>query len=87
MQRNAWKDIANWRTKQLNSYTKSQHHALTTNNSRKKKWDLLENCQKFADRLFENACIWPVLADLVFYGPWTNLLVLLPNGAVFVISA
>ena len=53
MQRNAWKGIANWRTKQLNSYTKSQHHALTTNNSRKKKWNLLENCQKFADRLVE----------------------------------
>ena len=53
MQRNAWKDFSNWRTKQLNSYTaKSQHHALTTTNSRKKKWDLLEKCQKFAHRLF-----------------------------------
>ena len=41
MQRNAWKDVANWRPKQLNSYTKSQHHALMTTNSRKKKWDLL----------------------------------------------
>ena len=30
MQRNARKYIANWRTKQLNSYTKSQHHALMT---------------------------------------------------------
>ena len=40
MQRNVWKDIANWRTKQPNSYTKSQHHTLTTTNSRKKKWDL-----------------------------------------------
>ena len=38
--------------KQLNSYTKWQHYALTTNNSRKKKWDLSENCQKFARRLF-----------------------------------
>ena len=47
MQRNAWKDIANWQTKHLNSYTKSQHHALTTTNSRMKKWDLFENCQKF----------------------------------------
>ena len=69
----SWKDIANWQTKQLNSYTKSQHHALTTTNSRKKKWDLLENCQKFAHRLFPNACIWPVLVDLIFYGPWTKL--------------
>ena len=37
MQRSAWKDIANWRTKQLNTYTKSQHHALTTTSSKKKK--------------------------------------------------
>ena len=37
MQRNVWNDIANWRTEQLNKYTKSQHHALTTSNSRKKK--------------------------------------------------
>ena len=27
MKRNVWNDIANWRTEQLNSYTKSQHHA------------------------------------------------------------
>ena len=40
MQRNAWKDIANWRTKQLNSYTM--------------KWDLLENRPQFADTLFWN---------------------------------
>ena len=37
--------------KQLNSYTKSQHHALTTTISRKKKWDLLENCPRFAHKL------------------------------------
>ena len=52
MQRNVWKDIANWQTKQLSSYTKSQHHALTATNSRKKKWHLFENCQQFARRLF-----------------------------------
>ena len=37
MRRNAWKDIATWRTKQLNIYTKSQHHALTPTTSKKKK--------------------------------------------------
>ena len=36
VQGNAWKDISNWQTKQLNSYTKSQHHALTTINSKRK---------------------------------------------------
>ena len=35
--RNPWKDIANWQTKQLDGCTKSQHHAWTTTNSRKKK--------------------------------------------------
>ena len=45
MPRNVWNDIASWRTKQLNNNTKSQLHALTTTNSRIKKWDLLENCQ------------------------------------------
>ena len=48
MRRNAWKDIANWRTKQLNSYTKSQHHALMTTKSRKKKWDI---CRRFVKSL------------------------------------
>ena len=50
--RNVWSDIANWRTKQFNSCTKWQLHVLTIINSRKKKWDPLENCLKFANRLF-----------------------------------
>ena len=37
---------------QLNNCTKSQLHVLTTINSKKKTWDLLENCLKFARRLF-----------------------------------
>ena len=63
MQRSAWKEIANWQTKQLNSNTKSQHHAMTTTNL-KKKWDLLENCLQFALSLW-NACTWLVLDDLL----------------------
>ena len=39
-------------TEQLNSYTKSQHHAFTTTKSRNKKWDLLENWHTFAHKLF-----------------------------------
>ena len=35
--------IANWRTKLLNNDTQSQLHELTTINSKKKKWDLLES--------------------------------------------
>ena len=52
MQRIAWKDIANWRTTQLNNSTKYLLHALMTIISKKKKWDLLENCLKFAHKLF-----------------------------------
>ena len=85
MPRNVWNDIANWRTEQLISKTKSQLHALTTIKLKKKKWDLLENCQKFALKLFQNACIWQALVDQTFYGLWTNLHVLYlhvlpPNG-------
>ena len=69
-------ELGNKTTQQL---TKSQHHALTTTNSRKKKWDLSENCQRFAHKLFY-ACTWPALADLIFYGLWTNLLVLSLRG-------
>ena len=52
MQRNAWKDVANWRTKQPNNYTKYQLQALMTTNFKKNKFDQLENCQKFAHRLY-----------------------------------
>ena len=61
MQRSAWKDIANWQTKQRNNYSKSHHHALTTTNSKRKKWDLSENCLKFAHKLSWHVCIWLVL--------------------------
>ena len=50
MQRNVWSDIANWRTKQLKSETKSQ--LLTTTNSKKNKLDLLENCQNYPLKWF-----------------------------------
>ena len=50
MQRDVWKDIAN---KQLNRCTKvaipcSDDHTK----SKKKNWDLLENYQKYAHRMF-----------------------------------
>ena len=42
MQRNARKDIANLRIKQLNNKTKSQRHAWIIINLKKKKTDQLE---------------------------------------------
>ena len=52
MQRNVWKDIANWRIKQLNNDTKSRRHAWMTINLEKQKLDQLENCPQFAHELF-----------------------------------
>ena len=43
-------ELANRTSQQV--CTKSQLHALTTISLEKKKWDLLENCQKFALKLF-----------------------------------
>ena len=45
-------EIVNLQTNQFNNYTKSQLHVLTTINSKKKRWDLLGNCQKYAPKLF-----------------------------------
>ena len=68
MQRNVWSDIVSWQTRRLNNSTKYLLHALTTINSQKKNWDPLENCQKFALKLSENACIWLSLVDQTFHG-------------------
>ena len=46
--------------------------ASMTITSKKKKWNLLETCQKFAPKLFWNACTWHELEDLIFFGQWTN---------------
>ena len=52
MQRNALSGIASWRTKQLSNCTKLELHALMTIKSKKKNWDLLENCQKYALKMY-----------------------------------
>ena len=77
--KNTWKDIASSRIKQLSRYTKSQLHAWMTINLKKKKQNQLESCQIHAHKLFWNV-YWHVLAGLIFYGPWTDLLVLSLNG-------
>ena len=33
---------------------------------KEKLWDLSENCQRFAPKLFSNACIWHAWEDLIF---------------------
>ena len=54
--------------KRLTKYTKYLLHASMTTPSKKKNWNLLENCQKYALKLFWNAYNWHVLEDLIFYG-------------------
>ena len=48
MQRSMWKDIESWQTGRHNNSTKYLLHASMTTTSKKKKWNLLENCQKYA---------------------------------------
>ena len=50
--RNAWRNIANLRIKQLSNFSKWQRHAWTIINLKKKKMDHLENCLLFAHKLF-----------------------------------
>ena len=61
------------RTGEQNNSTSTQSrkllHALTTITLRKKKWDLLESCQKFARKLSSNVCNWHALVDRTLYGP------------------
>ena len=68
MQRNVWSDIVSWRTRRLNNSPKYLLHASMTSTSKKKKQNLLENCQIHALKLFWNAYIWQELDDLIYCG-------------------
>ena len=57
-------ELANKTTQQL---TKLQLHALMIINLKKKNWDLLDNCQQCALKLFLIDCIWHALVDQTFY--------------------
>ena len=51
-QRNAWKDIANWRIRRRSNFSKSRHHACMSTHLKKNKLDQLENYPQFAHKLF-----------------------------------
>ena len=51
MQRNVWNDIVSWQTRRLNNSTKYLLHALMTTTSKKKKQNLLENCQSTCSQI------------------------------------
>ena len=52
VQRSVWKDIVSWQTKRLNNSTKYLLHVSMITTSKKKKLNLLENCQIHALKLF-----------------------------------
>ena len=52
MHRSVWKDIVSWRTRRHSNSTKYLLHALMTTTSKRKKQNLLENCQMYALKLF-----------------------------------
>ena len=56
MQRKVRSHIASWRIKQPSNCTKLQLHALMTTTSKKKNWDLLENCQNSALKILLSNC-------------------------------
>ena len=66
MQRSVWNDIVSWETRRLINSTRYLLHALMTITSKRRKQNLLENCELFALKLFLNAYIWQELHDLIF---------------------
>ena len=78
-----------WVSKQDDSTTLQGIHSLAsmTTTSKKKKWNLLENCEESALKLFWNAYTWHELVDLIFYGQWINLRDRLQNGPKLVTNA
>ena len=87
MRRNVWNDNVSWQTGRLNNSAKYLLHASMTTTSKKKKQNLLENCQIHALKLFWNAYTWHVLEDLILHGQWTNLHDQSQNGPKLVTNA
>ena len=73
--------------KRLNNSAKYQLHASMTTTSKKKKQNLLENCQIHALKLFWNAYTWQELEDLIFYGQWISSHDQSQNGPKLVTNA
>ena len=66
MSRNESNDVLSWRSGRLSNSTKYPLHASMTIISKKKKQNLLENCQIHALKLFWNAWTWHGLEDLIY---------------------
>ena len=61
MQWNLWSDTVSYPTRRRNNSIKYLLHASMTTTSRKKKWNLVENCHKYSLKLFWNAFTWHLL--------------------------
>ena len=57
MQRSVWNDFVSWQTSLLNNSTKYLLHASMTTTSKRKKQNLLENCQVHALKIVLN-CLY-----------------------------
>ena len=73
IQRSVWNDVVSWQTRRHNNSTKYLLHASMATTSKKKKQNLLENCQIHALKVFWNAYTWQELDDLMFYGQKVSL--------------
>ena len=79
-----WNDFANWWTENNSTATQSRNSSMPWRPSiyRKKKWDLLESCQKFGSRIVPRLfAIWQRFGRTRHcMDPWTNLHMPSPNG-------
>ena len=62
----------NWQTRKCSNFTKCSILVWMIINSNKTNCIQWENCQKFAHKLFWNACTWQELDDLTSCGPRTS---------------
>ena len=74
MRKSVWNDIVGQQTRRLRNSKMDLLHASMTTTSKKNNWNLLENCHKYALKLFWNAYTWQELDDLIFYGQYINFL-------------
>ena len=68
MQRNAWTDIANWRTTQPNNDTQTRRRALMTTKFKEEEIGSVGELSTVCSQIVLNVFSWLVLVDLRFYG-------------------
>ena len=82
-----WATLRIGKKKKWSNCTTFQVLAWMTINANRKNLNQLENCQKFARKLSENACTWHELDDLTFHGLSTSLQDQSQNGLRHVTDA